>query len=138
MTVPARPQSIFAGPDSLPGVTSKSEPCQENSVPSALRDAIMSSESRDTKGEISSVGSSANAESTSSRFVSDLLPGSKISALTAEDSGAGQAENSIITPKIQGMAAVGMPVRSQPARYSGQFSNYPPAFLVDVTLESNA
>ena len=69
----------------------------------------MSSESRDTKGEISSVGSWANAESTSSRFVSDLLPGSKISALTFEDSGAGQAGNSIITPKIQVMVAISMP-----------------------------
>jgi hypothetical protein len=111
MTVPARPQSILAGPNSSPGVTSKSEPCHENLVPSALRDAIMSSVSRDTKGEISSVGSSANAESTSSRFVSDLLPGSKTLALTLEDSGAGQAGNSFITPKIQGMGVIGLPGR---------------------------
>jgi hypothetical protein len=40
--------------------------------------------------------------------VRDLLPGSKTLALTAEDSGAGHTENSIITPKIQGMAAIGM------------------------------
>tara|TARA_B110000879_G_scaffold156246_1_gene201806 strand:- start:156 stop:452 length:297 start_codon:yes stop_codon:yes gene_type:complete len=98
----------------------------------------MSSVSLDNKGKISSVGSSANAESTSSRFVSDLLPGSKTLALTAEDSGAGQVENSVITLKIQGISAVGMPVRSQPATFSGRFPNHPAAFLVDARLGNNA
>jgi hypothetical protein len=70
--------------------------------------------------------------------VRDLLPGSTTSALTAEDSGAGHVENSIITPKIQGMAAIGMSGPSFLERFCCELFMLAPAFRVEVRLLSNA
>jgi hypothetical protein len=70
--------------------------------------------------------------------VRDLLPGSKTSALTAEDSGAGQVENSVITPKIQGMAAIGMSGPSFLKKVFRELFMIAPAFRVEVRLLSNA
>ncbi len=75
MTVPAKPQSILAGPDKGRGVTKAVVPDTSISVPSVRRASIIKEESREIRRPVRVVGSVAIAESTSSRLVRDLEPG---------------------------------------------------------------
>ena len=56
MTVPARPQSTWAGPRSAPGVTRQSGPSVSTVQPSAVRAAAMSSESRERSARATVLG----------------------------------------------------------------------------------
>ena len=96
ITVPANPQSILTSPASCFGVTTRSSPCHSKWVPKASRALIIRSESLDRSGEISLLGPLARAESTSSRLVSDLLPGSDTVASKRLPLGAGQSSCSEI------------------------------------------
>ena len=80
ITVPARPQSMVAGPDSFPGVITRA--CLDWSMPTPnfLRASIINDESRDSRGSKSLVGALASAERISSRLLRDLEPGRLIVA----------------------------------------------------------
>ncbi len=89
MTVPARPVSIRVSPRSapggVPGATCRvlgSSPAV-TATPRARSEAIMRSASRERSAPRSVPGPSASAASTSSRLVSDLLPGTSTVASSA-------------------------------------------------------
>ena len=75
ITVPARPQSISAGPVSGPGVTAQSVPESVIEVPRARRAPAIRSVSRLRSGALISDGPVACAARMRARFVSDLEPG---------------------------------------------------------------
>src|SRR5664279_2762920 len=86
MTVPARPQSITAGPDSGAGSTSQSAPSPVMSwvitVPSARNAAAINSVSRLRRAPISLDGPVAWAARISARLVRDFEPGTVTVAVT--------------------------------------------------------
>src|SRR5690554_4012110 len=90
MTVPARPQSMNVPPASSPGVMSRSGPngpwlVSSMMTPRARNACTIRSVSRECRGERRIEVSFASADKTSSRFVSDLEPGSDSSAFRGAD-----------------------------------------------------
>ncbi len=82
MTVPASPQSTWAGPVSRPGSTVQLSPLVVMPVPMDRSPAIINLVSRAFNPPAIVLGPSASAPRISARFVWDLLPGTATRACT--------------------------------------------------------
>src|SRR3954451_16052384 len=97
ITVPARPQSTFAGPLSEPGVTVTVVPLSLMPTPRAISADRISAVSRAASRPVKWDGPSASAARMTARLLIDFDPGTMIVAVTAPSArGAGQPCVSLI------------------------------------------